>query len=198
MVSSKQGQQSQATSQSWKLYRSSDSEIWKPIPILGLEKFEVSNLGRVRSQRAIRKLTKAANYWQISFWINKKQKIFKVSRLVLMAFVSPPPSHGHMAMHLDDNTDNNRLDNLKWGTRSENVKMAYAHGLIKSPMKGKFGSKHHNAKKVSQQTLDGLQIAIYGSGYEAARAVGTSQGNIARCLTGMRKTCKGFIWKYAA
>lgn len=43
-----------------------------------------------------------------------------VARLVLEAFVGPRPT-GYVVMHLDDDSTNNCVDNLKWGTRRENV-----------------------------------------------------------------------------
>ena len=41
-------------------------------------------------------------------------------RLVLLAFVGPPPEH-HIGCHKNDVPDDNRLDNLYWGTKGENA-----------------------------------------------------------------------------
>jgi len=49
-----------------------------------------------------------------------KRKAVNVAWLVLEAFIGPRPD-GAFARHLDDNPSNNRLDNLAWGTRKENV-----------------------------------------------------------------------------
>jgi hypothetical protein len=43
----------------------------------------------------------------------------RVHRLILETFVGPCPE-GHETLHLDDNPRNNRLENLRWGTRKEN------------------------------------------------------------------------------
>lgn len=43
----------------------------------------------------------------------------KVHHAVLYAFVGPKPE-GHVGMHIDDNSYNNKLENLKWGTIKEN------------------------------------------------------------------------------
>ena len=50
-----------------------------------------------------------------------------VHELVLLAFVGPPPE-GHECRHLNGNPADNRLENLRWGTRSENIRDAVSHG----------------------------------------------------------------------
>jgi hypothetical protein len=50
-----------------------------------------------------------------------------VAALVLETFVGPRPE-GHVAMHLNDDPSDNRLENLKWGTRSENVRDSVSKG----------------------------------------------------------------------
>lgn len=47
--------------------------------------------------------------------------------LVLTAFVGPRPE-GLFGCHWDDNPANNHLENLRWGTRSENVKDSVRNG----------------------------------------------------------------------
>lgn len=44
----------------------------------------------------------------------------QVSHLVLECFVGAPPFEGACALHENDNAWDNRLANLRWGTRSEN------------------------------------------------------------------------------
>jgi hypothetical protein len=50
-----------------------------------------------------------------------------VHQLVLLAFVGPRPD-GTEVLHSDHNPTNNRLSNLRYGTRSENVRMDYDAG----------------------------------------------------------------------
>jgi len=47
--------------------------------------------------------------------------------LVLEAFVGPTPK-GKECLHANDVPWDNRWDNLRWGTRSENLIEAYANG----------------------------------------------------------------------
>lgn len=48
-------------------------------------------------------------------------KTHKVARLVCEAFHGPPPFERAVCMHLDENSRNNRPENLKWGTQKENL-----------------------------------------------------------------------------
>lgn len=114
------------------------NETWKPIP--GYEnEYEVSDHGRVRSldrtittKRGIRKRRKGQmlGYTLNSTgypraWVGEKKRL--VHHLVLEAFVGPRPPN-HVSRHLDGNPLNPRLDNLAWGTQSENMLDKQRHG----------------------------------------------------------------------
>ena len=58
---------------------------------------------------------------------NGKTHVKRIHRIVLETFVGPRPL-GMECRHLDGNPINNRLENLKWGTRSENQQDAVRHG----------------------------------------------------------------------
>lgn len=109
------------------------TETWKSIP--GYEGlYEASDTGRVRS--VDREVTYAdgtvrqykgqvltpskAKYWRVSLSPESgKRKTVSVHVAVLAAFVGPRPT-GHVARHLNDNKDDNRLANLAYGTYREN------------------------------------------------------------------------------
>ena len=62
--------------------------------------------------------------------------VFKVHRLVAHAFLGPPPSEAAREVnHMDGNCSNNRIDNLEWATRSENMRHSYAT----NPSRGNAG-----------------------------------------------------------
>lgn len=48
-------------------------------------------------------------------------KTYKLHRLVCEAFHGPPPFHKAVVMHLNENSDDNRPENLAWGTQKENL-----------------------------------------------------------------------------
>ena len=51
----------------------------------------------------------------------------KVHKLVMLTFTGPAPPE-HEVLHKNHDPSDNRLSNLKYGTRSENLKMDYANG----------------------------------------------------------------------
>ena len=110
-------------------------ERWLPVP--GYEgHYSVSNLGRVRSEartvtyingqrrivpESIRKTHKHVNgYLQLGLTKNRKKEKRYVHRLVLEAFVGEAPP-GTQACHWNDDKEDNRLENLRWGTPSDNT-----------------------------------------------------------------------------
>lgn len=122
---------------------SGPDEKWLPIP--GYEgMYEVSNFGAVRS---LRRETLDANgkrhsmrgkylninviekgYHQVALYRDGHRKYHKVHRLVLEAFVGPPDSPDLHGMHINDVPGDNRAENLRWGTASENIADQIAHG----------------------------------------------------------------------
>lgn len=115
------------------------SETWLPVP--GFSGYEVSDLGNVRSvDRWIERvdgrryfyagklLTGTANgrdgYRYVQTGL---QGGFFVAIAVCTAFRGSP-GPGEQVRHLDGNNQNNRLDNLLWGTASENNYDRVRHG----------------------------------------------------------------------
>lgn len=107
-------------------------ENWKTI----FEEYQVSDLGNIKSLKwgkeiILKPKVTTKGYLEAHFRINGKDKIFKVHRLVAMAFI-PNPENKPQVNHIDGNKLNNRVDNLEWATNGENQKHAYKNGLQKS------------------------------------------------------------------
>ena len=66
-------------------------------------------------------------YPQVALWVGGEGRNIPIHRLVLGLFVGPP-GDGQEARHLDGSRTNNRLDNLAWGTSSENSMDSVRHG----------------------------------------------------------------------
>lgn len=114
-------------------------EKWKQIK--GFEnKYEISNLGKVRSigryisgknnscryrKGTILKPQIASGYAQVYLSDNGKQKWYKVHRLVAEAFI-PNPNNLPIINHKDGNTLNNTETNIEWCNYKYNV----IHGVI--------------------------------------------------------------------
>ena len=59
-------------------------------------------------------------YYQVTLCKSGNHYFKYVHRLILETFVGPCPEDME-CLHLDENKKNNNLENLKWGTHSENV-----------------------------------------------------------------------------
>lgn len=114
------------------------NEEWRAIP--GYEgAYEVSSLGSVRSLdrvtdrgrrwkgRAMTPSPMRNGYLIVTLWKDGRQKSPLVHRLVLTAFVGPPPE-GHESLHANGIRGDNRLANLSWGTHAQNQADQLVHG----------------------------------------------------------------------
>jgi hypothetical protein len=52
---------------------------------------------------------------------NGKSRYRKVHRLMALAFIGPQPSPKHEVCHINGKRDDNRIENLKWDTRKNNI-----------------------------------------------------------------------------
>ena len=100
-------------------------------------RYEVSNFGEVRNvktKRVLKPDSKKSGYLYVNLSNKGRQKKRYIHRLVLLAFVGPP-LEGQEVLHSDGDATNNRLENLRWGTRNENMLDSVSHGT------------HNNARK---------------------------------------------------
>lgn len=127
-------------------------ERWKPIE--GLQDFyAVSNYGRVKSlarkqfngkgfftrkEQNLKPGRIGAGYLQVHLAKQGKVKDMLVARLVATAFI-PNPENKPEVNHKDGDKTNCRVSNLEWSTHTENIRHAFAHGLI-GPRNGSAGS----------------------------------------------------------
>jgi hypothetical protein len=104
----------------------------KQIP--GFPKYSITDDGSVWStQKKVGKWLKLKKakfgYLRASLWTGTKVITRMVHCLVLETFVGPCPK-GAECRHLNSDPSDNRLNNLKWGTRSENAQDAIRRGTF--------------------------------------------------------------------
>jgi hypothetical protein len=117
------------------------TERW--LPVVGYEGFyEVSDQGRVQSLdrlvekgsgpfvqrgRVLRPGTTKPGHQLVVLSVKKAKSSRLVHRLVMEAFVGPRPD-GMECCHTNGNPADNRLENLRWDTRSSNLYDMVRHG----------------------------------------------------------------------
>ena len=100
---------------------------FKPVPIPGYEHFEVDETGDVINTKTGKHITKSKRpngYLFCGIQANGVRIRPGLHRLVAMAHI-PNPENLPVVMHLDNDRTNDNVENLKWGTHSENIKQAY-------------------------------------------------------------------------
>lgn len=162
-------------------------EIWKQIP--GFPDYEVSDSGRVRRPEPHRNSWCEPNHVLAP---SKKRngylqyalvsalgytKYVGAHTLVLAAFVGPRPSEDHECAHFDGDKQNNRLTNLRWATRIENMADRDRHGTTYR------GVKHHKCKLSPSQVLEIRALGESGRSQRAiAREFGISKPTVANIV----------------
>ena len=149
-------------------------EIWTDVIIDRdgvkiFDKYEVSTYGRVRVKSTGRILktfgcnshNKQGQMWQrVTLYFDKENKVrMLVHRLVALAFIpNPDPINKIQVNHIDGNPENNRVDNLEWSTRCENMQHAFDHNLVTIP----HGSSRSNAIFTEDEVRTVCRLMSYG------------------------------------
>ena len=163
-------------------------EEWRAIP--GVDGYEVSSIGRVRSvARRVNRIgggtypvrgrtmrTHVGKIYgnrsprmRVTLSVNGKTKCFRVSVLVARAFLGDPMP-GHEINHKDANSLNDRAENLEYVTRARNLAHAFEHGLVKPPLGRRF------PKGANAWTTDGVAYRNQKRQHPALRAAWEAKG----------------------
>lgn len=161
-------------------------EIWNDIP--GLEgKYQASNAGRIKSlAREIIVVSKLGNEFKrripecilspgnhsagyLCVKLDRKNRGRPVHQLVAMAFMGIPPK-GMEVLHANGNKKDNRIENLRYGTHSENSIDCY------------FQDKKIGRGKVTMEQVIEIREKIQQgeSGRSIAREYGISDSTVSR------------------
>lgn len=175
------------------------NEIWRPIK--GYENYEVSNLGRVKSlnyhrtdkEQIMKSYTTKKGYLRINLLKNGKGTKFLIHRLVAEAFI-PNPDNKPCIDHINTVRDDNRVENLRWCTISENCNNFITK---KKYSECRINDKNYSSKPVVQYNSDNLIIGLYSNAREAERQTGINNGVIRGVCNQLygRKTASGYKWR---
>jgi hypothetical protein len=113
----------QRTPLAWLVYGGNDGSVLVYKPPAG-------NSARGEWVKLLQSRTKDHGYWCVSVArIGEKHFKRDVQTIILYAYNGPPSAGQSHAMHLNDDRDDNRRTNLKWGTKAENIAMRKEHSL---------------------------------------------------------------------
>ncbi len=154
-------------------------EIWKDIK--EYNGYQVSNLGRVRTFNKTTFTTKhGVRHWEnrilkprediknrslsVSLWKNGKNRSHLIHRLVAETFI-PNPDNKPEVNHIDGDRHNNKLDNLEWTTKQENMQHAFRTGLCSNQIKIMIEDKITGTIIYPSSLSEGSKIINKNHGY---------------------------------
>jgi len=151
-----------------------ENEEWKQFRDT---KYQVSNLGRVKDTRGKIKIDRIRdNRSEHNLRIKEKNYTFQTGRLVAEVFI-PNPNNLEQVDHIDKNSLNNNVKNLRWITPVDNI-------------------RHSLAKKINQYNLKGEFIKTWDCMSDIITEHNINVSCIVDACKGKQKTSAGYIWKY--
>lgn len=154
---------------------------WKKIK--NYDNYLISNYGDIYTinyKRLMKNKKDSDGYFYISLSQNSKKTSHSVHRLVYDTFKTIQKLNTEID-HIDRNTSNNFLGNLREVTKSENLKNKNKY--IQTP------------NIIHQYSLDGVFIKQWNSYEEIAKELGYNAGHVGGCANGRYKQAYGFVWK---
>ena len=130
-----------------------DFEIWKDIP--RYPGYQASNLGRIRTHNKITYTElHGERHWKdrilkfkpsapkgigyrISLWKDGKSKDYLVARLIATTFLEDLINTDMTVNHKNGNRLDNRIENLEWLSRADNIRYGFQNGQYPFARKGK-------------------------------------------------------------
>lgn len=177
---------------------------WKPIP--GFSLFEASDDGRIR-RVAYEFFTKGPRQRLPAIMPAKetrqgyldacvardgeKQTWWRVHRLVALAFHGEPSGDNYMVCHHDGDKQNNRPENLYWGTHATNGADVRRHGTLADVWR----RKDHPTAKLSVENVRQIKKRLKGG--ETLSAIADSHG-LSRSTIAMISAGRNWAWVEAA
>ena len=150
---------------------------------------QVSNLGRYRNHLGVISTPKPQRNGYVSIKINGKSHL--MHRIMAVTFQLRKRDDQDTVDHIDNNPSNNRLDNLRWASRSEQVRHSYATN------KARGSNAPKQSKPVLGRALGTQEWTQYPSTKEAARALGLFNSAISACCRGRIKQTGDYEFKWA-
>ena len=171
------------------------NEEWRDIVIMqdgvlynytGL--YKVSNLGRVRSVRNNKLLIQHPThngYLRVGLYKDGERLNCRVQRLVAFAFLPIPKGADVNVLdvnHLNEVVTDNRVENLSWSTRKENINYGTAN--------------QRRGETLSKKVICLETGKDYKSISDTHKQTGCAINGISRCCNGLQESCNNCHWRF--
>jgi hypothetical protein len=165
-----------------KLYKINDNG---DIIRLARECVDKNGVKKKLKERILSQSKTQEGYLKVCLTKNKKETTKLVHRLVAEAFIENPENKPQINHKNGIKTDN-RLDNLEWCTRSENIKHSY-YSKLRKPQIG----SSHGISKLKERDVISIRKSLSDGEcqYILADIYGVDQSLISKIKTGL-------IWKH--
>ena len=177
-------------------------EKWKQIT--GYSLYQVSTKGRIKSfknskERILKPKENSKGYLRVALVRDDgKKKLLFVHRLVAETFI-PHKRSLNVVNHLDFNPLNNDVKNLEWTTQKENMRYSFKAGRF---------ARTDEWRNRYRQTCEKKGRSVIGTSIEYEKEMfficlndvktkGFQASCVCNCCKGIRKTHKGYTWRYA-
>lgn len=175
-------------------------ERW--LPICDFPGYWVSNRGRVygpgRGKHGkFLKLVYQGGYYKVTLTRKGLKVDRRVNRLVAQAF-KENPRKVPLVMHKDNDPTNNHIDNLEWGTYSENNQYCWDCGRHPITLNERSYANAKEARRRPVLTINTTteERIAFPSQHDAARTLGVSPQHIWGVLKGIRRSTGGYRFEY--
>ncbi len=160
-------------------------KVWKQIP--GFEGlYDVSSDGDVfsfKTSKLLKVCIGSAGYPQVDLCRQGKRRTYAIHQLVAAAFIGGRPD-GMVVCHNDGDKMNNRPENLRIDSQTENNRDKITHGTIAA------GEKNSKAKLTADSVIEIRRLAASGISHRAiAGQFGVSRPAISHIV-------RGDTWKH--
>lgn len=113
-----------------------EPEVWRPV--LLSDHYQVSTLGNVRSTwrmpegewRILRQAVSGNGYLAVGLFSGTGERRTCYTHKLLLVSFCGPPGLDQECRHLNGQPTDNRLSNLRWGTRAERIEDMRRHGTL--------------------------------------------------------------------
>lgn len=174
--------------------------------------YSVSNNGDVyskRNKRLLKPKKSKSGYLRVGLSVHGKVKMESIHRLVALAFI-PNPDNKPTVNHINEIKTDNRVENLEWATNAEQnihgtrIERAVKHtnyydrNINYAIVASKHDYKRNdmcNRQFVKVYDTKENHIGDFLSQRLAAKYTNVSPSQVSECVTGKKKSCKGYVFK---